>query len=354
MAKKLTIEEVKKRAKDIGVCEVLDDVYINSKTKLNCRCIEKGHHYRAAWAHIRRGDTCPHCNNRRLTINDVRIVASKINWTILTNHYSNNEQRLDAICPMEHRCKTTWEALRLGGRCSQCASDAQRFTIDYVKMKAKEVGWTVLDDYYNNCSTKLNCVCSEGHKHRISWSNLRQGRGCPICFNESRKFTLEIVKKKAKQLGIWEVTDTTYVGAAVKLKCKCLAKGHYHEVCWDGIKQGYGCPKCNKSGKSKWEKSVKSFLVESDISYISNDRTQLINPNTNRNLELDIWFPQLGKAIECNGIYWHGKKRAIKNDKIKQQLCKNQGIDLLVVTDKEWGDDIDKCKAKIKNFVTGE
>ena len=353
MGKKLTIEEVKKRAKDVGIWEVLDDVYTNSKTKLNCKCIEKGHHYKVTWVHIRRGGTCPYCNNRRLTINDVRIVASKIDWTILTKYYDNNKQKLEAVCPRGHKCKTTWQDLRFGGRCVQCINEDQRFTIDYVKKEAKRFGWAVIDDCYDNCSTPLNCVCSMGHKHRISWSNIHQSCGCPICFRESKKFILEEVKEKARQFGIWEVIDDTYAGAAVKLKCKCLAKGHYHEVCWDGIKQGYGCPKCNKSGKSKWEKTIRKFLGESKIDYVSNDRTQLINPNTNRGLELDMWFPDLNKAIECNGVYWHGKKRAVKNDKIKQQLCKDQNIDLLVVTDEEWNKDIDKCKVKIKNFVVG-
>jgi len=91
----------------------------------------------------------------------------------------------------------------------------------------------------------------------------------------------------------------------------------------------------------------------SGIKIVENDRTKLINPNTNRFLELDIWFPQLNKAIECNGVYWHSKNGAIKNDRIKQQLCQQQRIDLLIITDKEWDIDIDKCKEKIKTFVTG-
>jgi hypothetical protein len=84
---------------------------------------------------------------------------------------------------------------------------------------------------------------------------------------------------------------------------------------------------------------------------IYNDRKQIINPNTNRFLELDLWFPELNKAIECNGIYWHKRKKAIVRDKIKQSFCKDQGIDLLVITDEDWPSEIDEVN--INQFVVG-
>jgi hypothetical protein len=87
-------------------------------------------------------------------------------------------------------------------------------------------------------------------------------------------------------------------------------------------------------------------------SVIYNDRKQIINPNTGRFLELDIWFPDLNKAIECNGIYWHKRKKAIARDKIKQWFCEQQGIDLLVITDEEWPSEIDETN--INQFVIGE
>jgi hypothetical protein len=111
------------------------------------------------------------------------------------------------------------------------------------------------------------------------------------------------------------------------------------------------CPFCNNNGVSKWEKIVKSFFDELNIDYIGNDKTQLINPKTGCSLEIDIWFPKLNKAIECNGLYWHSKLDRKECDKVKQQLCKDQGIDLLVITDKEWNDDTDKCKNKIQEFL---
>ena len=73
--------------------------------------------------------------------------------------------------------------------------------------------------------------------------------------------------------------------------------------------------------------------------------------NKGKHLELDILLPCKTKAIECNGIYWHDRPEARKNDKIKKKLCKELGIDLLVITDVEWKDDKSKCHDKIKKFI---
>jgi hypothetical protein len=67
-----------------------------------------------------------------------------------------------------------------------------------------------------------------------------------------------------------------------------------------------------------------------------------------------LWFPDLNRAIECNGTYWHSLKKAVVRDKIKRQLCKQKDIDLLVITDEEWNDDIGKCKAKLISFIKTE
>lgn len=153
--------------------------------------------------------------------------------------------------------------------------------------------------------------------------------------------------KKSFENEKYELTSQEYVNALEKLNCIC-PNGHVWSVRWNDWQQGIRCPKCSNN-VSKWEKDVKKFFDVLGIIYSANDRTQLINPKTNCPLELDIWFPQLNKAIECNGLYWHKDKQDI--DLLKQQLCKQQGISLLVITDKEWNGDVDKCKGKIKKFI---
>ncbi len=62
----------------------------------------------------------------------------------------------------------------------------------------------------------------------------------------------------------------------------------------------------------------------------------IVNPKTGNYLELDIFLPELNKAIEYNGIYWHSKENVKNRDKLKSTQCKNKGIDLLVIEESDW------------------
>ena len=81
------------------------------------------------------------------------------------------------------------------------------------------------------------------------------------------------------------------------------------------------------------------------------NKTELINPETNYPLELDIYFPKYKLAIEYNGIRYHAHPDYYKvgdviegrrvediwgRDKLKRQLCKQKGIQLITVWENEW------------------
>lgn len=288
--KKLTIEEVKKRAKDIGTWEVLDVVYVNAFTKLTCKCNKCCHVHKINWNNIQKGIGCPYCAGKRSPlIESIRKQFEKEGYILLTKKYKNNTQKLNYICTKGHQHSISWSNWRKKHRCPYCDGNV-KLTVNFIKKEFKKESYTLLTKIYENNHQKLDYICSKGHKHYISWNNWQKGQRCSKCFNNV----------------------------------------------------------------SKWEKTVKKFLDSLYISYISNDRTQLINLKTGHNFELDIWFPELNKAIECNGTYWHSLEKMMVRDKIKQQLCKDQGIYLLTIAEEDWTKDIDKCKTKIKNFVAGE
>ncbi len=88
----------------------------------------------------------------------------------------------------------------------------------------------------------------------------------------------------------------------------------------------------------KWSKGEKEIVeyVKNNYNYIikENDRTLIQNPKTNNYLELDIWLPELNKAIEYNGKYWHNDKYTKWKDNYKQQWCKENSIDLMIINEK--------------------
>lgn len=59
---KLTLNICKERLKEINPnIEILSNTYINSKTKLNCRCLLDNHEWSVTWADLSSGYGCPRC-----------------------------------------------------------------------------------------------------------------------------------------------------------------------------------------------------------------------------------------------------------------------------------------------------
>ena len=82
-----------------------------------------------------------------------------------------------------------------------------------------------------------------------------------------------------------------------------------------------------------------------------NCKNVIKNPKTNRYLELDIWMPELNKAIEYNGYYYHSSPEVIERDKIKMNQCNNLQINLLVIKDVNWKTENEKINSLVKDFI---
>jgi hypothetical protein len=172
----------------------------------------------------------------------------------------------------------------------------------------------------------------------------------PYVGGKIHKWTLEDVREYVESRG-YKLLSDKYVNNRQKLLLEC-PKGHEWETTLHGFKDGEtNCFWCYLDKYiSKFKTSVKEYVHKvypGPIIY--NDCKQRVDNETGSFLELYIWFPDLNKAIECNGLYWYERKKAEVRNKIKQQLCKRQGIDLLVITDDDWPSEIDKIN--INNFV---
>ena len=96
----------------------------------------------------------------------------------------------------------------------------------------------------------------------------------------------------------------------------------------------------NYTKLSPGEREMKIILDEilPEETFIDNFRPDwLKNPNTNRNLELDRYYPNLKIGFEYNGLQHRKKINAEQweRDKIKKTLCGKEGVIKLVVYKKE-------------------
>ena len=126
-----------------------------------------------------------------------------------------------------------------------------------------------------------------------------------------------------------------------KILCKCKKCGYEWYQLPVNILHGNSCPSC---ASSKLEDLVKSVLDKNNVKYVEKVSSDIF-PWIGKQ-HLDFYLPDNGLAIECQGEqhfkpvkHFGGYNNfidTIVRDKKKNDLCKNNGIKILYVIQKEY------------------
>lgn len=104
----------------------------------------------------------------------------------------------------------------------------------------KELDFVPLEPYAG-ANVPILHECIEGHKIKISPSNIFQGSGCKICSNRFTRSHQEYAKEIP-----WEVLDP-YIDTRTPITHRCT-EGHEWKASPSNIMRGRGCPQCATSG----------------------------------------------------------------------------------------------------------
>ena len=355
--KKHTFEYVRKYYDDRDYT-YLSTTYTNNKTKEPVRCPE-GHQYEVGFSDFKNGgNRCAVCVGvKKNTIEYVKKYFKDRDYLYLSTTYTNNKKKELVQCPEGHQYEVRFNDFKNSRRCPKCAneirSEKQKHTIEDVKKYYENEGYKYLSTTYTNNRTKELVQCPEGHQYEVSFGNFQSDYRCPVCSikigSEKRKHTIEDVRKYYENEG-YKYLSTKYTNSKTKELVQC-PEGHQYEVRFNNFQNGQRCPVCNnEKTSSKAEIELQEF-VKTITKVICNDRTQIVNTNTGHYLELDIYLPDLKKAIEYNGVFWHSSKEAKMKDKMKVDQCKNLGIDLLVINEADYIGNEEKVKNEIREWL---
>lgn len=290
--------------------------------------------------------------SKKVTYEFVKGQFEKEGYILLSTEYVNSKHHLLYICPNGHNHSISWSNWNTGHRCSTCgyirAGKLRGLDIDFVKSKFDEVGYKLLSTVYKGPHSKLKYICPKGHLCSTTWAKWYYAdQKCVYC-SKRPPIDFNDIKKSFEEEDYTLLSDRYKNGKKLKYICP---NGHKGSMTWDNWKyNNRRCKKCSNN-VSNFELEVRRFVSDTGVHYVPNDRSQLINPNTNCAMELDIWLPELGKAIECNGLYWHSMEERQQIDIIKRQVCSNRLIDLLIITDVEWKNNRKKIEQKIIYFL---
>ena len=252
MPKKLTKEFIKQEFENEG-CKLLTKKYKNAHKKLDYIC-SKGHYHSIIWNAWQQGKRCPYCAGQgKPTIEFIKKKFEKEGYILLTKIYKNSRQKLEYICPNNHKhyiCWSDWNSKRKH-RCPYCKGNA-KLTIEFIKKEFEKEGYILLTNKYINNKQKLNYICPKGHQHSISWNDwscLKKYR-CPYCAGNVT-LTIEFIKKKFEKEGYILLTER-YINNKQKLNYIC-PNNHKHFISWSSWQQGQRCSICfheNNYGKN--------------------------------------------------------------------------------------------------------
>ncbi|KFZ25606.1 MAG: hypothetical protein KQ78_02198 [Candidatus Izimaplasma bacterium HR2] len=318
--------------------------YINAQTKVKIKC-NKGHIYEVRPYTFKQGHICPKCSNKcPIQAKEQFLELITKDGYKLISKYKGTKTKVKLRCSRNHIWEVKPNTFKTGKRCIKCAGLCPIQAEKEFKELLVSVGYELLSEY-KNVATKVKIRCNKGHEYEVRPNNFKKGRRCPRCpiIQASKEF-----KELVESMGYKLLSE--YIDTKTKLKLRCK-EGHEYSVTPSSFKQGSRCPICFER-RSQKEIDILNYVKSSiNEEVISSDRTQIINPRTGNYLELDIWIPELNKAIEFNGTYWHSSEYSIYKDEIKREYCNANGIDLKVIEEFEYDAGLELCLDGISNFL---
>ena len=333
--------------------KLLSNSYKNNSSKLLLECPFE-HKFWIGFGSFQQGRRCSMCvNNSRHSYSDVKKFIESCNYKLLSKEYKNANEKLKIKCPNGHIIWMSYGHFYSGRGCPICKS--KKHDYDYIKKFIEEEGYELLSNEFKSIHNYLKIRCPYEHEFQMTFDNFRKGRRCSKCYGNN-KFTKNEIKSFIEEEG-YKLLDYDYDGYYKNSRSKLLLEcpeGHIFNIYYSNFRNmGNRCPICwAKTFSSKPEKKIRSFLKEIiDYEIIGNDRNTIVNPYTDRFLELDVWIPELNKAIEFNGEYWHSFDETKQRDKIKKDQCKNKNIELYIVNERDFINNEKVSLQNIKNFV---
>lgn len=188
------------------------------------------------------------------------------------------------------------------------------------------------------------CSVDSEHRWTASVANRVAGNGCAICSNQIVEADVNDLATTHSYLAaqLVDPAEATQVTAGSKRvllwQCSANAAHRWPAACYHRTGPApTGCPSCFGPLPSQAENSL-ADVVERLVSPLSVLRSQrgLLGDGS----ELDIMVPDMGLAIEFNGLYWHSVEagRARGYHAKKSAAGRAHGLQVIHVWEDSWRD----------------
>lgn len=270
------------------------------------------------------------------------------------------KKKVKLRCECGNEFETTVEkfVLRNKRQCNKCGLqrvyNSNKYTTEQVRKFIEENNCKLISKDYKGVSEKIEVQCSCGEIFTTTFDYFKNGnkRTCNKCANEIRiknlKLTPEYVKNYIKNKGCELLSEYIDTKSEITVKCEC---GEIFKTTFDCFtsKEKTRCDKC--SGKmSSGERIIDDWLREHNVKYKRQFRFKECRYKKPLPFDFAVFENnRLKYLIEYDGeqhfnpyrfkdnqVFEYEKLKSLKlRDKIKNQYCKSNNIDLLRISYKE-------------------
>lgn len=158
----------------------------NLSQKLNLTC-PKGHNWNTTAAQIYNGiGKCPYCNRVKIDINEAHSLAKSKHGKCLSKSFKDSKTKLKWECQNGHIWESIFSSILNGHWCNKCSSieAGKRRRVETLNKLQKIANYhhgRITSKEFKAKSDKLNCICKEKHRFKLSYYQLKRGTWCPMC-----------------------------------------------------------------------------------------------------------------------------------------------------------------------------
>ena len=234
---------------------------------------------------------------KRSNIEECISWAKSKNGRCLTPIYTNSRTKMEWACEFNHTWFAAFHMIKQNHWCPTCAG-VNKNTIDSGQRLADNFGGKCLQIKQVNGRSICEWKCNQNHSWWSRQDNVLEGHWCPKCSGVAKNNINDCIELAAGHDGY--CLSTEYVNNTSDLCWQCKNKHIWFSSYNTVSSQKSWCPKC---GSHKTQNKIIKIIEDFGFDVFPNQRklNWLINPKTNRNLEIDILLPQQKIAIEYDG-----------------------------------------------------
>lgn len=260
--KKLNFKEVNQAFTSRGY-ELLETSYKNNRTRMLYKCpLHPDKKIYINYSKLCEGQGCPYCANRgSCSIEEVKQAFCNRGYELLENEYLNSKTKMHYRC-LDHPdviATINWNNFQQGSGCPLCAGNVSH-DINIIRKEFDEASLELLSTEYHNIHSKLQYKCKKtGTIGAIRYHDFQQGQRCGCCrcdrVAQKLKKDIEVVKKEFNDRG-YELLTTQYRNAHQPLRFQCPNHPNTGmSITYNSFHQGKGCKLCAIEN-SRGEKSI--------------------------------------------------------------------------------------------------